>query len=110
MERRDELISYLCKTEEDRQIIVPIIDELLFVECRMADLKKLPFIKIHPDFPELQKATPAAKQYKELLQQYTNLIKVLEKSRGSNADDIESPLRKWVRLNADSRTQNLDAG
>lgn len=101
MERREKLIEYLCQSDEDRQLLVPLIDELLFLENQLTELKKLPFIKIHPSKPDLQKSTPAAKQYKELLQQYTNIVKVLGRSRGDDADSDESPLRAWVKNHAD---------
>jgi hypothetical protein len=53
-------------------------------------------IKVHPDDPNKQKSTPAAKQYKELLQQYINIIKVFMRSTGATEEDDESPLRKWM--------------
>ena len=74
-----------------------MVDEILFLEVKLTELKKLPFIKVHPTDQTKQKPTPAAKQYKELLQQYTNCIKVLARAGGTDDKDEESPLRKWVR-------------
>ena len=102
MERRKKLIEYLCKSEDDERLIVPLIDEFLFLEQQLTALKKLPFIKVHPSNPELQKVTPAAKQYKELLQQYTNIIKVLDKNNCDDSDSDESPLRTWVKKHANT--------
>lgn len=96
-DRRQELINYCCKSDEDRIVFVPLIKEAIFLEKRLEDLKKLPFIKINPKNPAQQKNTPAQKQYKELLQQYTNVIKVLTRATGQDEGDEESPLRKWVR-------------
>lgn len=96
-DRRQELINYCCKSDEDRIVLVPLIEEVIFLEKRLEDLKKLPFIKINPKNPAQQKNTPAQKQYKELLQQYTNVIKVLTRATGQDEGDEESPLRKWVR-------------
>ena len=31
MERREKLIEYLCKYDEDEQLLVPLVDELLFL-------------------------------------------------------------------------------
>ena len=62
----------------------------------------LPQIKVDPENPERQKATPAAKLYKETLQQYTNVIKVLAHCTGQDADSEESPLRKWARKFVDT--------
>lgn len=101
MNRREKLIKYLCQTEDDERLIAPLIDEFLFLEQQLTALKKLPFIKIHPDNPQLQKSTPAEKQYKELLQQYTNIIKVLQRNTDKDLESKESPLRSWVKNHAD---------
>ena len=74
-----------------------MVNEVVFLEGRLEELKKLPFLKIHPKQPDLQRATPAAKQYKELLQQYTNAVKILMRASGIDEDDEDSPLRKWVK-------------
>ena len=109
MTRRENLVKYLCQSRDDKHLIEPLIDEFLFLEEQLTKLKKLPFIKVHPLNPEMQKATPAAKQYKELLQQYTNIIKVLERFNGDDSEGEESPLRIWVKNHANKRAQNLDA-
>lgn len=96
-DRRQELIKYCCKTEEDNLVLLPLIEEIIFLENRLEELKKLPFIKINPKNPMQQKNTPAQKQYKELLQQYTNLIKVLIRATDQDENNEESPLRKWVK-------------
>ena len=86
----------------DDATLIELVSKMLFLEKRLEELEKLPFIKVNPNNPAQQKATPAAKQYKELLQQYTNCIKIL--SRAGNVDDSEeeSPLRKWVRKHANA--------
>ena len=45
-----------------------------------------------------QKSTPAAKQYKEFLQQYNNSLRLLFRISGNldGESEEESPLRKWV--------------
>lgn len=77
--------------------MIPIIEQMVFLEERLDYLKTLPFIQVHPKDPMKQRGTPAQKQYKELLQQYTNILKVVTKQSGSDASDDESPLRRWVR-------------
>ena len=67
---------------------------MVFLETRLEELRKLPFIKVNPKNPVQQKTTPAGRQYKELLQQYINLIKALEKL-SENENEI-SPLREWL--------------
>lgn len=98
MDRKEELLALAG----DDAALIELVSKMLFLEKRLEELEKLPFIKVNPNNPAQQKATPAAKQYKELLQQYTNCIKIL--SRAGNVDDSEeeSPLRKWVKNHADT--------
>ena len=93
MTRKENLIKAL--EGADMVLIENVIDEVIFLEKRLKDLKKLPFIKVNPDNPAQQRATPAQKQYKELLQQYNNLIKLLFAASGQNESDSESPLRRF---------------
>ena len=97
MDRKKELL----KLAGDDATLIELVSKMLFLEKRLEELEKLPFIKVNPNNPAQQKATPAAKQYKELLQQYINCIRIL--SRAGNADDAEeeSLLRKWVKNHAD---------
>lgn len=98
MDRKKELL----KTIEYDPALMPLIDEVVFLEGRLEELKKLPFIKVHPKDPTKQKATIAQKQYKELLQQYVNIIRVLIRAIGTDKSDEESPLRKWVKQHVNS--------
>lgn len=100
MERKQELLKLV--NDSNSSTIAPLIDKMLFLENQLENLEKLPMIKVHPDDPQIQKTTPAAKLYKEFLQQYTNIVKVISHAAGDDADDEESPLRKWVKSrNAD---------
>ena len=92
MTRRDEILKVIG----DSEILLPLIDRLLFLEEQLEKLEKLPLIKVNPKNPEQQKTTPAAKMYKEYLQQYINAIKAIEKSTGTDDDETISPLREWV--------------
>ena len=95
MERRDELLKLV--NDSNSSTITPLIDKMLFLENQLERLEKLPMIKVHPENPEIQKATPAAKLYKEFLQQYTNVVKVISHAIGDESNEEESPLRKWTR-------------
>lgn len=92
MTRREELL----KLTNDPTII-PLIEKMLFLENELEKLEKLPMIKVHPENPEIQKSTPAAKLYKEFLQQYTNIIKVISRATSHENDEEDSPLRKWTK-------------
>lgn len=98
MDRKSELLKVI----ENDPALTPMIDEVIFLEGQLEELKKLPFIKIHPKDPTKQKATIAQKQYKELLQQYVNIIRVLIRATGTDENDEESPLRKWVKEHVNS--------
>lgn len=92
MNRKEELLKII----DNDVTLIPLIDEIIQIEERLTEVSKLPFYKVDPKNPERQKMLPAFRIYKELLQQYTNCIKVLSSASGQNESDEESPLRKWV--------------
>lgn len=98
MTRREELLKVIG----DNEILLPLVDRLLFLEEQLEKLEKLPLIKVNPKNPEQQKTTPAAKMYKEYLQQYINAIKAIEKSTDTDDDETISPLREWVSTRVNS--------
>ena len=99
--RRDELMRIISKENAKPENIIKakqLIEEIAFMEERLAYLRTLPHIKIDPKNPARQKSTPAAKQYKDVLQQYNNSLKNLLKISGDITDaEEESPLRAWAR-------------
>ena len=71
MDRKTELLKIICKAgDADKIKAEKLVDEVVFLEKNLEELRLLPFIKVNPKDQTKQKATPAAKQYKELLQQY----------------------------------------
>ena len=94
MERREELLKLV--NDSNRTTVLPLIDKMLFLENQLDQLEKLPMIKVNPENPMQQKSTPASKLYKEFLQQYTNVVKVISHMVGTENEQEESPLRKWV--------------
>ena len=100
MDRRAELLKIIKKAGADNDIkACQLIDEIVFLEQQLQEVKKLPFINVNPKNPMQQKATPASRQYKELLQQYNNSLRLLFRLSGDLGGDTEeeSPLRKWLR-------------
>lgn len=95
MSSRKEQLKKLININSE--LVEQLIDELLFMEKQLEYYRSLPQIKIDNDCPERQKTTAAAKLYKETLQQYTNVIKVIAKTTGQDIDNEESPLRKWAK-------------
>lgn len=95
---RKTALTKLC-TELDngaKTTIEPLIDDIVFIEDQLAILKKYPFIKVNPKDPTQQKPTPAAKQYKELLQQYNNCIKIFLGVLSTVEKAETSPLREYL--------------
>jgi hypothetical protein len=102
MSRRDELLAII--PEESLELVKSVIDDVVFLEGRLDELKKLPFIEINPKNPMKQRSTPASKLYKEFLQQYINCIKMIEyviyKEKRLEGNEAEvSPLREWFMRN-----------
>lgn len=96
MSRKEELIEIFSQIPDTKDLIRPMIDDVVFLEDSLHELRKLPFIRINPADPSQQKATPAAKQYKELLQQYNNCIKILAGVLRKDAPEEDSPLRAFI--------------
>ena len=99
--RREELnqiFKDIDKTEI--QLIDKLLDEIVFLEEQMINLKKLPFIKINPKNQTQQKITPAAKLYKEHSQSYMNAIRILlntlRKVESSAADELLERLKEFM--------------
>ena len=103
MERREELLKIVKKSGQNATVLVPLVDDAIFIEACLVELKQLPFIRVDQENPQRQQATPAAKQYKELLQQYTNLIKIFMIGTGDAGDVETSPLRLWAQKNLERR-------
>lgn len=96
MDRKEELLQIFSEIEDTKGIIRPMIDDVVFLEDQLQDLRKLPFIRINPDNPAQQKPTAAAKMYKELLQQYNNCVKILTGVLRRDAPEEDSPLREFL--------------
>ena len=98
MDRRNELKKLISDGNDNTTLYDSLVDDVIFLENQLIELRKLPFISVNPKNNMQQKSTPAAKQYKELLQQYTNCLKILAKATGQDLDNEESPLRAWANL------------
>ncbi len=97
MTRKDELMKVFKDLDDVKEIITPMIDDVVFLEEKLTELRRLPFIRVNPKNNADQKATAAAKQYKEFLQQYNNCIKILTSVLNKNTSEDESPLRSFLK-------------
>ena len=97
MSRADELHKIFEGVDEGKRTIVnKLIDEAVYLETQMTELKKYPFIKFHPSNPNLQKITAAGKQYREFLQTYTNIVDKLCRIYSNEETEETSPLRAFL--------------
>lgn len=104
MSRADELHKIFEGIDDGKKTIVTnLIDEAVFLETQMQELKKYPHIKfkevvnLDGEKTLLQKVTAAGKQYREYLQTYTNIIDKLCRIYGKEEmGDEESPLRAFL--------------
>lgn len=101
---RRETLRKLFDDVDQKEIVLPMIEDVVFLEEKLTELRRMPFIRVHPDYPDIQKATQAAKQYKELLQQYNNCIKILSGILRKNEGEEESPLRTYLKGLQDAGT------
>ena len=95
--RREELLNIFKDVDGVNDIITPLIDDVVFLEDKLVELRQLPFIRVNPDNTSMQKSTPAAKMYKEFLQQYNNCIKILCSVLNKNGGEEDSPLRAFLK-------------
>ena len=96
MDRKKQLIKIIGENG-NAELLTPLIDQVIHLEKQLNELEKLPFYKVNPDNPQQQKVLPVFKLYKEILQQYTNCLKLLAHESGKDNEDEESPLRKWIK-------------
>lgn len=91
--RREELLRIVG----DDKFLQKEVDELLFLEERLEELRQLPHIEINPRNPAQQRATVAAKEYIKYLQQYNTVVRILTRATDTGENDEESPLRTWAK-------------
>ena len=94
--------------EEKRDVILPLLDDVVFIEERLAELRELPMIRVDKNNPARQEVTPAGKQYKEYMQSYLNAMKVLQTTLYRAGESGESPLMKALReFEADTNDEDV---
>lgn len=78
MTRLEQLQEIFSSIDDDKkQVIEPLLSDVVYMEERLAALKALPHIRVDRKNPQRQEATPAFKQWKDMQQQYLNALKVL---------------------------------
>lgn len=100
MSNKEQLQSFFKNIDDDKkQFAFDTIDEYLFFLERIAELKKLPFIRVDKNKPERQQLTPAAKLIREYSQavdaKRKTLLMILYRVENSAADDLLAKLAEF---------------
>lgn len=98
MRNAEKLRELLANCDEgQRELVDRLIDELIFMEKQLDEVKKLPFLKVHPKNPMIQQQTDAFRAYKSLIQQYNNAVKTLAVVFNRAAASEEHPFAQWLK-------------
>ena len=97
---RDDLVKYFQAVDEDKRVFaMDTIDEYLFFRRKLAELHKLPLIRISEKNPERQQLTPASKLIKEYSQaidaKRATLLRILYRVENSAADELLAKLAEF---------------
>lgn len=100
MDRKAQLRGYFANVDEDkRSFAYDTIDEYLFFLDRIAELRKLPFIRVDKRNPQRQELTPAAKLIREYSQavdaKRKTLLMILYRVESSAADELLQKLAEY---------------
>lgn len=95
--RRDEYAEIFAGVnEQERRLVDRLIDEVVFLEARMDEVRGLPFVSVNPKNNSQQRTTAAAKVYKECTQSYMNAIRILSGILRKEDTSAEDTLMKLL--------------
>lgn len=97
-DRKTELIELFksALSPEQFSTVKILIDDFVFLEEQMAKYKQLPFIRVNPRDPSMQKRTEAAKLYKECSQSYMNAARILCGLLNKGSSDETDPVAAFL--------------
>lgn len=100
MTTKEQLQAFFKNVDDDKkQFAFDTIDEYLFFVERIAELKKLPYIRVDKNNPERQQLTPAAKLIREYSQAVDSkrktLLMILYRVETSAADELLAKLAEF---------------
>ncbi len=86
--------------ESKAKLVEGLISDAAFLMAENAMLRHITretgMVKIHPEYPELQKPTEAAKQYLKNVNSYAVLIKALNSILGKDAKEKDDEFGLWL--------------
>lgn len=78
MDRKTELMEIFKDMGDNvKTLVTPMIDDLVFIEAQLVELRKYPFIKYHPEDPNRQMELPNYKVYKAMVSQQKDIVRFL---------------------------------
>ena len=96
-ERLESLKAIFEKVDADKAAVIsPLLPQVVFMEQRLDELRRVPHIRIHPKNPARQEITAAGKQYKELMQSYLNAVKVLQITLSRYSVEEKDAFDEWM--------------
>lgn len=100
MTRLEKLQEIVSKVDEDKaEVIEPLLTDIIFMEERLNELRKLPHLRISIKNSEIQQITAAGKQYKETMQAYLNALKVVQTTLSRFTVEEQDAFDKWIEEN-----------
>lgn len=95
-----ELAAYFDILDDDkRTYAIDTLEEYLFFKNKVADLMKLPLIRVDKNNPEKQVVTPAGKLIKDYSQvmdaKRATLLRILYRVESSAADELLAKLAEF---------------
>lgn len=99
-DRATKLKAFFDNVDEDKKrFALDTVDEYLFFIDRIAELRKLPFIRVDKKNPAKQELTPAAKLIREYSQavdaKRKTLLMILYKVENTAADELMNVLKQF---------------
>lgn len=94
MSRKEELLKMIG----DNEMLKPVVEEIVYLEEQLVELRKNNFRKYKPGSKTIWKPDEQAiKQYKEFSQILDSKYRLIARVSDHDVEDEESPLRKWVK-------------
>ncbi len=99
-ERLTKLREICAKVDEDKAAVIePLLIDIVFMEKRLEELRQLPQIEVSKKNKCAQRATAAAKQYKERMQSYVNALKIVQTTLSRFSVEEADAFDVWLQEN-----------
>ena len=98
VDRKTELNELFKDIDQNqRKLVDKLIGEVIYIEEMLDQLKKLPFVRVHPKDKSRQEVTPAGKQYKDMTATYMNAIRILCSLLNKAETDDFDPVAEFMK-------------